>query len=326
MHAIRISQYGGPEVLAYQELETPTPGEGQALVKIGAAGINFIDVYNRTGLYKTPLPFTPGQEAAGTVEAVGPGVTEVKLGDRVAYSSVIGSYAEYSLVPAARLVPVPDHLDDKLAAAVLLQGMTAHYLCRSTYPVAAGDTVLVHAAAGGVGLLLTQMCHNLGAHVIGTVSTDEKAQLAREAGADEVILYTQADFEAEVKRLTEGRGVAVVYDSVGKTTFDKSLNCLKPRGYMVLYGGSSGPVPPFDPAILNPKGSLFLTRPSLAHYILDRPALLERASAVLNDITAGRLRLRVEHTYPLAEAAQAHRDLEGRNTTGKLVLLPWYRP
>jgi NADPH2:quinone reductase len=321
MHAIRVSEIGGPEKLVYQEIELPQPQAGEALVKIAAAGVNFIDVYYRIGQYKTNLPFTPGQEASGVVEAVGPGVTEVKVGQRVAYVLSMGSYAEYAVVPASKLVPVPDGVDDQQAAAALLQGMTAHYLTRSTYRVQKDDTVLVHAAAGGVGLLLTQMVHQIGAKVIATVSTEAKAELARTAGADEVILYNQADFEEEVKRITAGIGVSVVYDSVGKTTFDKSINCLRPRGYMVLYGSSSGPVPLFDPALLNSKGSLFLTRPSLGHYLLTQQELLERASEVLTMIEAGNLKLRIEHTYELAQAAQAHLDLQARATTGKLLLL-----
>ena len=322
MYAIRVNEFGGPEKLQYQEVETPKPGLGQALVKVAASGVNFIDVYFRTGRYATELPFTPGQEASGVVVEVGPDVTEVKQGDRVAYSNIQGSYAEYAVVPAARLVPVPDGVDDRLAAAALLQGMTAHYLTRSTYPIMRGDTVLVHAAAGGVGLILCQMANQLGATVIGTVSTEEKAQLAREAGAHEVILYTQTDFEQEVKRITDGAGVAAVYDSVGKDTFDKSLNCLRPTGYMVLYGASSGAVSPIDPIILMQKGSLYLTRPTLGSYVPDRASLLLRAGEVLSGIHDGNLKLRVEHTYPLAEAAQAHRDLQARLTTGKLLLLP----
>jgi NADPH2:quinone reductase len=321
MYAIRVSEIGGPEKLVYQEIEIPQPQAGEALVKIAAAGVNFIDVYYRIGQYKTNLPFTPGQEAAGVVQAVGPDVTEVKVGQRVAYVLSMGSYAEYAVVPASKLVPVPDGVDDQQAAAALLQGMTAHYLTRSTYRVQKDDTVLVHAAAGGVGLLLTQMVHQIGAKVIATVSTEAKAELARTAGADEVILYNQADFEQEVKRITAGAGVSVVYDSVGKTTFDKSINCLRPRGYMVLYGSSSGPVPLFDPALLNSKGSLFLTRPSLGHYLLTQQELLERASVVLTMIEAGKLKLRIEHTYELAQAEQAHLDLQARATTGKLLLL-----
>jgi len=321
MHAIRVTETGGPEKLVYQEVATPEPKAGEVLVKLAVAGVNFIDVYFRIGQYPSPLPFTPGQEGAGVVAAVGSEVTTVKVGERVAYTSVPGSYAEYAVIPATRLVTVPDELDDKQAVAAMLQGMTAHYLSHSTYPIQRGDTILVHAAAGGVGLLLTQMAHWLGARVIGTVSTEHKAQLARNAGADEVILYTQTDFEQEVKRLTNGAGVAVVYDSVGKTTFNQSLNCLRPRGYMVLFGASSGPVPPFDPAILNSKGSLYLTRPTLVNYIASRDELVSRAGAVMGWIKVGELKMDIEFTYPLAQAAQAHRDLQSRATTGKLLLL-----
>ncbi len=322
MKAIQISQYGGPEVLVYREVAKPEPKSGEALVKINAIGVNFIDVYHRTGRYPGSLPFVPGSEAAGVVEAIGEGVTEVKPGDRVAYAMQIGSYAEYATIPAWKLVPVPAEVDDQAAAAAMLQGMTAHYLSHSTYPIQKDDIVLVHAGAGGVGLLLTQMAKKLGSKVITTVSTEEKAQLSRQAGADEVILYTQQDFETETKRITGGKGVQAVYDSVGKTTFDKSLHCLQPRGYMVLFGASSGPVPPVDPMMLSSKGSLFLTRPTLAQYAQNREELLQRASDVLQWISDGSLKLRVEHRYPLSEAAQAHRDLEGRATTGKLLLLP----
>ncbi len=322
MHAIRVHQYGGPEVLSYEEIPTPQPGAGEALVKLKAIGVNFIDVYHRTGRYPGALPFTLGVEAAGLVEAVAPDVTEVKAGDRVAYSPALGAYAEYAAVKAASLVPVPDSVDDRKAVAAMVQGMTAHYLAFDTYPVQKGDTVLVHAAAGGVGLLLTQVAKRLGARVIATVSTEAKAQLAREAGADEVILYSQADFEAEVKRLTGDKGVACVYDSVGKTTFEKSLNCLRPRGYLVLYGSSSGPAPSIDPIMLMNKGSLFLTRPTIGHYNPDRASLLKRANEVFNWMASGELKIRVEHAYPLAEAGQAHRDLEARLTTGKVVLAP----
>ncbi len=322
MHAIRVHQHGGPEVLSYEEIATPEPGAGEVLVKINAIGVNFVDVYHREGRYPTKLPFTAGQEACGTVEAVGEGVADLKSGDRVAYSSVMGSYAEYASVPVAKLVPVPDAVDDRSAASVLLQGMTAHYLSHTTYPIKEGDTVLIHAAAGGVGLLLTQMARNLGARIIATVSTEEKARLAREAGADDVIIYTEADFETETRRLTGGRGVEAVYDAVGKTTFEKSLNCLKPLGYMVLYGAASGPVPPIDPLVLTSKGSIFLTRPSLAHYTADRESLRARAKAVFGQIEGGKLKLRIEHTYRLEDAEQAHRDLESRATTGKLLLLP----
>jgi NADPH2:quinone reductase len=322
MHAIRVHQFGGPEVLVYEEAPMPQPGAGEALVRIKAIGVNFIDVYHRTGRYPNQLPFTLGVEAAGVVEAVSPGVIEVKVGDRVAYSSVIGAYAEYAAVKASQLAPVPDGVDDRTAVAAMVQGMTAHYLVFDTYPVQRGEVVLVHAAAGGVGLLLIQLAKRLGARVIGTVSTEAKAQLAREAGADEVILYSQVDFEPEVKRLTEGKGVVCVYDSVGKDTFERSLNCLRPRGTMVLYGASSGAVPPVDPILLMNKGSLYLTRPTIGHYNPTREALLKRASQVFDWIKSGDLKLRVEHTYPLAEAAQAQRDLEARKTTGKVVLIP----
>lgn len=322
MRAVRVHQFGGPEVLTYEEAPTPRPGAGEALVKLNAIGVNFIDVYHRTGRYPNQLPFTLGVEAAGVVEAVGLEVTECNAGDRVAYSPVSGAYAEYAVVKASQLVPVPDGVDDRAAVAAMVQGMTAHYLVFDTYPVQKGDTVLVHAAAGGVGLLLTQLAKRLGARVIGTVSTEAKAQLAREAGADEVILYSQADFEPEVKRLTGGKGVVCVYDSVGKDTFERSLNCLRPRGYMVLYGASSGAAPPIDPILLMNKGSLFLTRPTIGHYNPTREALLKRAGEVFDWIRSGDLKLRVEHTYPLAEAAQAHRDLEARRTTGKVVLIP----
>jgi len=322
MKAIQVKELGGPEKMELADVPNPSPGPKQALVKIAASGVNFIDVYFRIGLYKADLPFTPGSEAAGTVESVGPGVTEVAPGDRVAYAMTRGSYAEYAVVPAAQLVKIPGGLDFQQAAAAMLQGMTAHYLTHSTFPLKKGDTCLVHAAAGGVGLLLVQMGRRIGARVLGTVSTESKAQLAKQAGANEVILYTQQDFEAEVKRLTKGRGVDVVYDSVGATTFMKSLNSLRPRGLMALFGQSSGPVPPFDPNILNGKGSLFLTRPSLAHHCLTREELLWRAGDVLGWVASGELKLRVDHTYALASAPQAHRDLEGRKTSGKLLLLP----
>jgi NADPH2:quinone reductase len=322
MRAIRVPQYGGPEVMRLEELPTPTPGEGQALVRLEAAGVNFIDVYQRSGLYKGALPVPLGLEGAGTVEAVGPGVTTVRPGDRVAWTGVPGSYATHNVVPADRLVTLPAGLDARAGAAAMLQGMTAHYLAHTTYPLKPGDACLVHAAAGGVGLLLCQMARRAGARVIGTVSTEEKARLAREAGAHDVILYTQQDFGAEVKRLTGGTGVQVVYDSVGRDTFDKGLDCLAPRGYMVLYGQSSGPVAPVDPQVLNAKGSLFLTRPSLFHYTATREELLYRAGEVLGWVRSGQLRLRIGATFPLAEAAQAHRDLEGRRTTGKVLLIP----
>ena len=320
MKAIEVREHGGPERLQLTEVAVPKPGPKQALVRIAVAGVNFIDVYFRTGLYKADLPVTPGNEAAGTVEAVGAEVTEVAVGDRVAYGMTRGSYAEYAVVPAGLLVKIPDHVTFATAAAAMLQGMTAHYLTHSTYPLKPGDTCLVHAAAGGVGGLLAQMAKMLGARVFGTVSTEAKARIVRGYGADETILYTEQDFETEVKRLTGGRGVDVVYDSVGKTTFDKSLNSLRPRGTMALFGQSSGPVPPFDPSILNAKGSLFLTRPSLGHHLLTREELLWRAGDVLGWIDSGKLKLAIGGTYRLADAAQAHRDLESRKTTGKLLL------
>jgi NADPH2:quinone reductase len=322
MKAIQIAKTGGPEVLKLAEVATPQPKPDEAVVQIKAIGVNFIDVYNREGRYPAPLPLIPGQEASGVVTEVGSRVTEVKVGDRVAYAGVLGSYAQYAAVPSSKLVAIPKGVSFDQAAAAMLQGMTAHYLCRSTYPLKPGETALVHAAAGGVGLLLLQMAHQIGARVIGTVSTEDKATLAREAGADEVILYTKSDFEVETKRLTGNKGVDVVYDSVGKTTFEKSLNVLRPRGYMVLFGGSSGAVPPFDPIQLTPKGSLFLTRPSLQHYVATRAELEERANDVLSSIAAGKLKLRIEHVYGLEDAEQAHRDLEGRKTTGKILLMP----
>ena len=322
MKAIRVHAPGGPDALRYEDVPRPTPGPGQVLVKIEAAGVNFIDVYQRTGLYKVPLPFTLGQEAAGSVAAVGPGVNEPKVGDRVAYTSILGAYAEYAVVPAERVVVLPDGVSTKQGAAAMLQGMTAHYLATSTYPLESGNACLVHAAAGGVGLLLCQVAKLRGARVLGTVSTREKAALARAAGAAEVILYTEQDFEAEVKRLTNGAGLQVIYDSVGKTTFEKGLSCLAPRGMMVLFGQSSGPVGPFDPQVLSQKGSLFLTRPTLAHYILTRPELVARAGEVLGWIKSGKLKLRIDREVPLAQVAEAHRLLEGRKTTGKVLLIP----
>src|ERR1700690_216881 len=322
MKAIQISRTGGPEVMELADLPVPQAKSNEAGVKIKAAGVNFIDVYNREGRYKAPLPLVLGQEGAGVVTAVGSGVHDLAVGDPVAYSSVLGSYAEYAAVPADRLVKIPAGVGERDAAAAMLQGMTAHYLSHDTYPLKKGETALIHAAAGGVGLLLVQMAHNIGARVIATVSTEEKAALARAAGADDVILSTQSDFGAETKRLTGGKGVDVVYDSVGKTTFDKGLNLLRPRGLMPLFGGSSGAVAPFDPLVLTQKGSLFLTRPSLGNYIASSQELQQRAGAVFAMIRDGKLRLRIEHVYPLAEAQQAHRDLEGRKTTGKLLLLP----
>jgi NADPH:quinone reductase len=322
MKAIQVQKTGGPEVLTLVDLSIPKPKANEAVVKIAASGINFIDVYFREGRYPATLPFVDGQEAAGTVTEVGSEVKSIKPGDRVAYSNVIGSYAEYAAVPAERLVQVPDKISDQQAAAAMLQGMTAHYLINTTYPLKKGETALIHAAAGGVGLLLVQMAKNIGARVIGTAGSEEKAKLARDAGADEVIIYTNQDFEAETKRLTENKGVHVVYDGVGKSTFEKGLNVLRPRGYMVLFGGASGAVSPFDPIALSQKGSLFVTRPSLVHYIATRQELEHRSSDVFNMIVAGKLKLRVGHVYKLEEVQQAHRDLEGRNTTGKILLVP----
>jgi NADPH2:quinone reductase len=322
MKAIQILETGGPEVLQLADLPIPHPGPGQVLIRIEATGVNFIEVYFRKGQYKASFPLTPGSEAAGTVEELGPGVTGFTAGDLVASVSVLGSYAEYALVPAAQLVKVPVSLAPEKAAAAMLQGMTAHYLAYSTFPLKAGDTALVHAGAGGVGLLLTQMATRLGARVITTVSTPAKAELSREAGASDAILYTEQDFEVEAKRLTGGKGVDVVYDSVGKTTFDQSLNCLRPRGLLALFGGSSGPVPPFDLIQLSGKGSLFVTRPTLWHYVATRAELEWRADEVLGWAASGALKLRTEHIYPLAEAAQAHADLESRSTTGKILLEP----
>ncbi len=322
MQAIRVHQFGGVDVLSLDQVPLPEPGPGEARVRLEAAGVNYIDIYHRTGQYKGALPLTLGQEGAGVVEAVGPNVTEVKPGDRVAYALQQGSYAEYQVVSSWRLVPIPAAVTAQQAAAVMLQGTTAHYLCFSTYPLRPGDTALVHAAAGGVGLLLVQIAKRCGARVLGTVSTEEKAQLAREAGADEVILYTQTDFETEVKRLTAGKGVHVVYDSVGKTTFDKSLNCLRPRGYMVLFGQSSGAVPPLDPQVLNAKGALFLTRPTLGFYTADRQELLSRTNDLFAWMASGELKVRIDRTFSLAQAAEAHRYMEGRQSKGKVLLIP----
>ena len=315
MKAVRVHTPGGPEVLRYEDVSPPTPKAGEAVVKVDAAGLNYIDVYFRTGLYKADLPATLGMEAGGTVTAVG------QIGS-TAYTGVRGAYAEYAAVPAERLVTLPRGVNTKQGAAAMLQGMTAHYLACSTYGLRQGDTCLVHAAAGGVGLLLCQIAKMRGARVIGTVSTDEKAKLAREAGADHVVLYTRQDFESEVKRLTGGKGLQVVYDSVGKTTWDKSLNCLAPRGLVALYGQSSGPIGQIDPQILNQKGSLYLTRPSLFHYIATRQDLLSRAGEVLGWVRDGKLRLRTEFEFPLSDVAEAHRALEGRKTTGKVLLIP----
>jgi NADPH2:quinone reductase len=322
MKAIQVKKTGGPEALELVDIPVPQAKPNEAVVKVAAAGVNFIDAYHREGRYPAPLPFVIGQEGAGTVSSVGAEVKTVKEGDRVAWAGVMGSYAEYAVVPAERLVKVPSGVTDREAAATMLQGMTAHYLAYTTFPLKRGDTALVHAAAGGVGLLLVQMAHNIGVRVIGTVSTEEKAKLAREAGADEIIFYTKDDFESETKRLTENKGVDVVYDSVGKTTFVKGLNVLRPRGMMVLFGGSSGPAPALDPIVLTQKGSLFLTRPSMNQYVATRAELEMRANALFEMIADKKLKLRIEHIYPLQEAQQAHRDLEGRKTTGKLLLIP----
>ena len=322
MKTIRVHQYGGLEALKYEDVPAPEPGEGEARVKIEAVGVNFIDIYHRIGRYQGALPLTLGQEAAGTVDAVGSNATDVKPGDRVVYASVQGSYAEYAIAPAWRLVPVPAEVDLRQAAAVMIQGMTAHYLTFSTYPLKEGDTALVHAAGGGTGQLLVQIAKRRGARVIGTASTEEKAALAREAGADDVILYTQTEFDVEVKQLTNNVGVDVVYDSVGKDTFDKSLNCLRRRGYMVLYGASSGAVPPLDPQVLNAKGSIYLTRPFLAHYTADRTELMGRVNDLFKWIAAGELKVHIDKTFPLVEAAEAHRYLEGRQSKGKILLIP----
>jgi len=322
MKAIQVSQTGGPEALTLVDVPTPTPKPNEALVEIKAAGVNFIDVYFREGRYPAPLPFINGQEGAGVVKEVGAEVSQVKVGDRVAYTGALGSYAEYAAVPATRLVKIPDDLTFEDAAAAMLQGMTAHYLVNSSYKLQSGETALIHAAAGGVGNLLVQMAKKIGARVIATAGTDEKAQLARDAGADECIVYTREDFETQTKKLTDGKGVHVVYDGVGKATFDRGLEVLRPRGYLVLFGGSSGAVPPLDLIKLSQKGSLYVTRPTLLHYTATREELEWRAGDVLGMIARGELKLRIHKTYPLSDAAQAHQDLEGRKTTGKLLLIP----
>ncbi len=322
MKAIRVHATGGPEVLRLEEIPVPAPGAGQVVIRVEAAGVNFVDVYHRKGLYPVALPFTIGREAAGVVEQVGEGVDALRPGDRVASENLAGGYAEYALAAAERVVPLPRDVSSRVGAAVILQGLTAHFLATSTYPLSSGDTCLVHAAAGGVGLLLCQIASRLGARVIGTVSTEEKARLAREAGAHEVILYTRDDFQAETKRITGGAGVQVVYDSVGRTTFLKSLDCLAPRGMLVLYGQSSGPVGPFDPQILNQKGSLFLTRPTIAHYVRTRAELLQRAEELLGWVAGGSLAVRIGLELPLAAAAEAQTELEARRTTGKVLLIP----
>ena len=322
MKAIQAQKTGGPEVLTLVDLPVPEPKPNEAVVQIKAIGLNYIDVYVREGRYPAPLPFVDGQEAAGVVTEVGAEVKSVKPGDRVAYTGVLGSYAEYAGVPADRLVQLPAKLSFEQGAAAMLQGITAQYLTQSTYPLKRGETALIHAAAGGVGLLLVQMAKRIGARVIGTVGTDEKAKLAREAGADDVIVYTKQDFESQTKRLMGGEGVDVIYDGVGKATFDQDLNLLRPRGYLVLFGAASGPVPPFDPVKLNQKGSLFLTRPGLAHYMSTRDELESRAKDVLGAIESGWLKLHIGDKYPLKDVQQAHRDLEGRKTTGKVLLIP----
>lgn len=322
MKAIRVNNPGGPEALSYEEIPDPAPSPGQALVRNAAVGVNYIDIYYRSGQYPAEPPFTVGQEAAGTVEAVGPDVEGVSPGDEVAYEGVLGSYAELAAVPAHKLTPLPDGIDARTAAALLLQGMTVHYLTRDTFALSEGDTALVHAAAGGVGLLLMQVARKIGATTIGTVSTREKADLARKAGATYTILYTEQDFEAETKRLTHGRGVDVVYDSVGQSTFDKSLACLRPRGTLALFGQASGPVPPLNLQRLNAAGSVFVTRPSLVHHTLTREELLHRANDVFGMAAAGDLAVRIDSEFPLSEAADAHRRLEGRQSSGKILLIP----
>jgi len=322
MKAIQVTRVGGPEVLTLTDLPVPSPKPNEAVVQIKAAGVNFIDVYFREGRYPASLPFINGQEAAGVVTDLGSEVTKIQSGDRVAYTGVLGSYAESASVPESRLVKIPDELDFEQAAAAMLQGMTAHYLLYSSYQLKKDEAALIHAAAGGVGLLLVQMAKKIGARVIATVGTQEKAQLAHDAGADDCIVYTEADFETETRRLTDGKGVDVVYDGVGKDTFDKDLNVLRPRGYLVLFGGASGAVPPFDLIKLSQKGSLYITRPTLAHYTATREELEWRANDVMQMIVRGDLKLRIHKTYPLAEAQQAHRDLEGRKTTGKLLIRP----
>jgi NADPH2:quinone reductase len=323
MQAIRVSATGGPDALQLEDIPTPDPGPGQVRIKVEAAGVNFIDVYQRKGQYKMPLPFTPGGEAAGMVDALGPGVNDLQVGARVVSVDSQGGYAQYALMEAARAVPLLEGVSVEVAAAAILQGMTAHYLTHSTFALQPGQTALVHAAAGGAGQMLVQIAKKLGARVIGTAGSAEKAQIARDLGADEVILYNETDFEAETKRLTDGKGVDVVYDSVGVTTFEKGLNVLKPRGMMALFGQSSGPVAPLDPQVLNAKGSLFLTRPTLRHYVATRDELFWRAQDILRWIVAGELRVHIDKTFPLAEASAAHQYLEDRKTQGKVLLLPW---
>ena len=321
MKAIVVEQFGGPEVLKWKDVADPEPSEGQAVVRLEAIGVNFIDIYHRTGLYPNPLPFIPGSEGAGIVEAVGPGVREVRIGDRVAYAMGVGAYAEKTVVPAWRLVKLPESISSEYGAAIMLQGMTAQYLVRGSYPIQRGDSILIHAAAGGVGLLLVQIAKHLGAFVIGTVSNEEKAQMAKREGADEIILYTKLDFRDEVKRITGGKGVSAVYDSCGQTTFERSLESLRPRGCMVLFGQSSGPVPPFSASLLS-KGSYFLTRPSLGHYTATREELLNRANEVFEWAKSGVLKIQMDSKYPLEQASEAHRRLESRASMGKILLVP----
>ena len=320
MKAVRVHTLGGPEVLTYEDVDEPRPGAGEAVVKIAASGVNYLDVQYRIGRVKAPLPFVIGSEASGVVTEIGSGVTEVKVGDRVGWAMTLGSYAEYASVPAWKLVVLPAGLDMQVAAGVMLQGLTAHYLTHSTFALKPGDTALVHAAAGGVGSVIVQVARIIGARVLATAGTEAKAELARQAGAHDVIVYTKQDFEAEVKRLTGGRGVDVVYDSVGKDTFDKSLNCLRPRGMLALFGFSSGLVPPFDPAILGTKGSLFLTRPGLNQYMATRDELLSRMTTIFEWLASGALKIRIGHVFPMSDARRAHEDLEARRTTGKVLL------
>jgi len=322
MKAVCVHETGGPDRLVYEETPLPSPGPGQVLIGIRSIGVNFIDIYHRKGIYPAATPFIPGMEASGIAEELGEGVTAIKPGDRVAYAMTLGSYAEYAVVESERLIPIPESMEFESASAALLQGMTAHYLTHSTFPLQKGAALLLHAAAGGVGLLLTQIARRMGAYVIATVSTDEKAALAREAGAEDVVLYSRSDFESEVKRITAGAGVDVVFDSVGRDTFDKSLNCLKPRGTMVLFGQSSGTVPPLDPNILNPRGSLYLTRPNLSHYVADRAELLQRAGDIFRWIDEGSLKIHIDGVISLRDASEAHRLLESRNTRGKVLLRP----
>lgn len=322
MKAIRINEKGGPENLKLEDVPVPVPGSGEILIKVDAAGLNYIDTYHRSGLYPLEFPITPGLEGGGTVERLGESVADFGVGDRVAWGTCMGSYAEFVTAPAAKVVKLPAGVTPEQGAAVMLQGMTVHYLTHSTYPLKQGDTALVHAAAGGVGLLMVQVAKKLGATVIGTAGTPEKAELARAAGADEVILYAEQDFEAETRRLTDGAGVDVAYDSVGKATWEGSMNCLKPRGYLVLFGNASGPVPPIDPLLLTQKGSLFMTRPNLMGYTLTREELVRRADDVLGWVEDGTLDVRIDRRIPLSDASEAHRAIESRETKGKVLIVP----